>query len=252
MCVDEDAGALRTRAQRRQRAGAGRHAGHCRTRRTASWTRSWARRRPSRATCGGSRRFTAWSRRSSGSSEDRGDRLPTRDRADSRGAGGGRRRRARRAARATASPSNAARSASTAFSTLARPGSACTPPPAARRRGLGHRSHPAQARCDRRRHRHAVPRGRGVEVRDRLRESHLGGARRHPAARHRRRRLLGGRVPAGCHDAGREAVRGAAGDLRRRHRDRHGPERRRPQVRRGAAGRPTTSGRGRRRAANAV
>ena len=56
------------------------------------------------------------------------------------------------------------------------------------------------------------------------------------ASRQRRRRLLGGRLSAGRHHRRREAVRGAARDLRRRDRDRHGPQRRRPQVRRCAAG----------------
>ena len=38
------------------------------------------------------------------------------------------------------------------------------------------------------------------------------------SARQRRVGLLGGRIPARCHHAGCEAVRGAAGDLRRRRR----------------------------------
>ena len=79
-------------------------------------------------------------------------------------------------------------------------------------------------------HRGAVPRGGAVQVRDRLRQPDLGGAGGEAARRQRRRRLLGRRLPARRDDAGRQGLRDAPGDLRRRARDRHGDQRRRAQV----------------------
>ena len=59
----------------------------------------------------------------------------------------------------------------------------------------------------------------------------------------RRRGVFGRRVPARGDDGGHEAVRDAAGDLRRRARDRHGHQRRRAEVGRSAPGRAGHRGR---------
>ena len=79
-----------------------------------------------------------------------------------------------------------------------------------------------------------LPRSRRVEVRHRLREPDVGRAGRAGDCAARRRCVLRRRVPARRDHAGRQAVRGAARDLRRRLRDRHGDQRRRAQVRRRA------------------
>ncbi len=95
----QDAGALFARAQRRQRAGAGRDArvrGRRQgDRRHVARARRWAR----RVIFAGSPRFARWRRCS--------DRLSAGDRADSRGAGAGPARWRRRAAAAMASRRNA-------------------------------------------------------------------------------------------------------------------------------------------------
>jgi len=59
--------------------------------------------------------------------------------------------------------------------------------------------------------------------------------------RERRRCLLGGRLPAGRDHAGRERLRDPPGDLRRRARDRHGDQCRRPQSRATCASSSATS-----------
>ena len=96
------------------------------------------------------------------------------------------------------------------------------------------RPHAAQGRRDARRDREALPRGGGVPVRHGLRQSGVGRDCRRAAARHRRRRLFGRRVPARRDDCRREELRDPPRDLRRRRRDRHGDQRRRAQVRRPA------------------
>ncbi len=85
-----------------------------------------------------------------------------------------------------------------------------------RRRGGDDRPHAAQARRDAQGHRDAVPRGGGVRVRQRVREPDLGGDLRAAAAGHGVSRLFGRRISARRDDARREALRDAAGDLRRR------------------------------------
>ena len=86
------------------------------------------------------------------------------------------------------------------------------------RRVRDDRPHAAQGRRDARRDREALPRGGRVPVRHCVRQPGVGRARRLPAARHRRRRLLGRRVSPRRDDRRREELRDAARDLRRRRR----------------------------------
>ena len=157
---------------------------------------------------------------------------------------------ARRPARVTCAchgaVSTAAPTGCAACSMPARRGSACTPTGGAAGGVVGDdRPHAAEAGRDARRHREAVSRGRGVPLRDRVRQPGVGRHRGGAAARQRRRRLLRRRVSARRDDRRRQELRDAAGDLRRRHRDRHGDQHRRAEVRRPAHGRARHRGRGR-------